>query len=228
MCFSAGASFGAGIVLATVGIASLKKVQTPSQKPFASIPILFAIQQFSEGFLWLSLSNPAHASWQQIPVYVFLAFAQIVWPTWVPFSILMVEKDAKRKRILMLMLGIGMMVSSYLAYCMVVYHLEAQIAAYHIQYTLHFPMAVAWFSGMVYFIPTVLPPFVSGIKRMRILGLTILTSYLITTVFFHEYIISIWCFFAAVLSVMILSIMSVLNKKDTEVHQSVIMKVSPH
>ena len=227
MCFSAGASFGAGVVLGTVGIASLKKVQAPSQIPIASIPLLFAVQQFSEGFLWLSLTNPAHASWQQIPTYVFLVFAQIVWPTWVPFSIMMVETNSKRRNVLKIMLGIGITISAYLAYCMVFYKLEAQIAAHHIQYSLNFPMAFAWFSGVVYFIPTVLPPFVSSIKRMQILGLTILTSYLITTVFFHEYLISIWCFFAAVLSVIVLSIMHVLKKAYTP-HMPVIMKPLPH
>jgi len=227
MCFSAAASFGAGVVLGTVGIASLKKVQLPSQIPFASIPLLFAVQQISEGFLWLSLTNQAYASWQQIPTYVFLVFAQIVWPTWVPFSIMMIEKNNHRRKILVIMLWIGMSLSAYLAYCMVFYHLEAQITSHHIHYTLNFPMAFVWFSGFVYFIPTVLPPFISGIKRMQILGLTILTSYIITTIFFHEYIISIWCFFAAVLSAIVLSIMSVL-KKENEAHLPVIMKVHPH
>jgi len=207
MCFSAGASFGASVILGTVGIASIRKVQEPSQIPLASIPLLFAVQQFSEGFLWLSLTNPEYASWQQIPAYVFLLFAQIVWPTWVPFSILIIEKDRGRRNLLIIMLGVGVTLSVYLAYCMIFYDIRAQVTAHHIQYTLNFPMRFAWFSGIVYFIPTVLPPFFSSIKRMRILGLTILTSYLVTTLFFHEYIISIWCFFAAILSVIVLSIM---------------------
>lgn len=207
MCFSAGASFGASVILGTVGIASIRKVQEPSQIPLASIPLLFAVQQFSEGFLWLSLTNPEYASWQQIPAYVFLLFAQIVWPTLVPFSILIIEKDRGRRNLLIIMLGVGVTLSVYLAYCMIFYDIRAQVTAHHIQYTLNFPMRFAWFSGIVYFIPTVLPPFFSSIKRMRILGLTILTSYLVTTLFFHEYIISIWCFFAAILSVIVLSIM---------------------
>jgi hypothetical protein len=51
MCFSASASFGAGIVLAVIGVATIKKREQPSQIYFATIPFLFSIQQVSEGFL---------------------------------------------------------------------------------------------------------------------------------------------------------------------------------
>ena len=58
MCFSASASFGAGIVLTGIGVASIKKSDTRSKSLFASIPLIFGIQQITEGFLWLALSNP--------------------------------------------------------------------------------------------------------------------------------------------------------------------------
>jgi hypothetical protein len=40
MCFSAGASFTAGTVLAAIGIASVKKATTASQTVFASTLLL--------------------------------------------------------------------------------------------------------------------------------------------------------------------------------------------
>ena len=95
MCFSAGASFGAGVVLSVIGIASLKKVQTPSQIVFASVPLIFSVQQITEGFLWLALSNPAFAFLQQFTTYTFLFFAQVVWPMWVPLAIFLLEKEDK-------------------------------------------------------------------------------------------------------------------------------------
>ena len=91
MCFSASASFGAGIVLSVIGIASLKKVQHASQIPFAALPLIFAIQQFSEGILWLVLPNLEYLILRQVITYVFLFFAQIVWPVWVPFAILLLD-----------------------------------------------------------------------------------------------------------------------------------------
>jgi hypothetical protein len=77
MCFSAIASFGAGIVLAVIGVATIKKATHPSQIIFAGIPLIFCVQQITEGFLWLALANPGNSSLQQFTTYTFLSFAQI-------------------------------------------------------------------------------------------------------------------------------------------------------
>ena len=80
MCFSAGASFGAGAILSVVGVASIRKAQSPSKILFASIPLLFAMQQITEGFLWLSVTDPTYASLEQVTTFGFLFFAQVAWP----------------------------------------------------------------------------------------------------------------------------------------------------
>lgn len=212
MCFSASASFGASIVLGSLGIATLKKARQSLPVPFAAIPLLFAVQQFSEGLLWIGLSDPAHAAWRYFPVYIFLVFAQIIWPSWIPFSVLLIEKNQIRKRILTLLLMLGLAISLYLSYCLFVYDVSAEIRQGHIHYTLHFPLSLTWISGVIYFIPTVISLFASGMKRMWILGLAILTSFVATQLFFEDYVISVWCFFAAVLSVIVLWIISQMNR----------------
>ena len=64
MCFSAGASFSAGVVLSVIGVATIRIVKHPSQLLFACIPIIFAVQQISEGVLWKTLPDPAFATIQ--------------------------------------------------------------------------------------------------------------------------------------------------------------------
>lgn len=216
MCFSAGASFGASVVLGAVGVTTLKNVKTSEQVPFAMIPLIFAVQQAAEGMLWIGLSGTEHASWRHFPVYIFLIFAQLVWPVWAPFSILLLEKDALRKKILYLLLAVGAVTSLYLMYCMFVYDLKAEIQTGHIHYTLDFPLAFAGISGVLYFMPTVLPLFVSSFKRMWILGLAILSSFIITKIYFEEHLISVWCFFAALISVTVLLIL-IKSKKEVNV-----------
>lgn len=209
MCFSAGASFGTSVVLGALGVVTLKKVKEPRQLPFAFIPIMFATQQFSEGLLWIGLSDPAvHSSWQHFPVYIFLVFAQILWPVWIPFSVLLLEKDKIRKSILRILLIMGLSISGYLLYCMFVYDVSAEIRSGHIHYNLNFPVAFTWISGILYFIPTVISLFVSGVKRMPVLGTAIWMSFILTMVFFEDYLISVWCFFAAIISLIILVMVS--------------------
>src|SRR5687768_10161521 len=116
MCFSAGTSFGSVILLSSVGLASLKKTENRSQTFFAAIPLIFAVQQLSEGFLWISLTNGGLKNVETLTTFTFLFFAQIVWPSWVPFAILKLEPNEKRKKLLKVLFGIGLIVSSYLAY----------------------------------------------------------------------------------------------------------------
>lgn len=216
MCFSASVSFGAGAVLAVGGILTLNRVKTSSQYVFATIPMFFAIQQFTEGMVWLSLSNPNFSAWEPGATILFLFFAQVVWPVWVPLSILLLEQNATRKKILAVLLGMGALLSLYLAYCLITYPVKAQISSYHIDYSLSFPLALVWLSGLFYFIPTVISPLLSGRKRVPLLGLAIMASYFFTKIFYTNYVISVWCFFAAIISIIVLFIITEMNKTPVE------------
>ena len=57
MCFSATANFVGSTVLAGVGVVTLTKVKHRRELLFAALPVLFAIHQFIEGFVWLGLDG---------------------------------------------------------------------------------------------------------------------------------------------------------------------------
>jgi hypothetical protein len=201
MCFSATASFGASAILTVAGVAALRKVETKSQIPFAAIPVIFAFQQFTEGFVWLSLNHPDYNDWQKIPITIYLVIAQAVWPFWVPFSFLSIEKDQKRKKALKILVGLGSVVSIFLAYQVLLYPVSAAITPLHIHYALHIPEGIFSIAVIIfYFLATIVPPFLAGGKRMTSLGLLNLMSFIVTVVFFENYVISVWCFFAALIS----------------------------
>lgn len=214
MCFSAGASFGAGIVLSSLGVISMKKAVSPSQKAFASIPFIFAIQQTTEGFLWLALCHSEFQVLRWPATYLFLFFAQVVWPFWVPFSVRKLEKNTKRKEILSLLVGIGALVSSYLAYCLLSFPVAARIDGSHIHYQLEYPEALSKYGSLFYVIATIAPPFFSKVKYMWSLGLAILISYILSELFYTNYIVSVWCFFAAVISVALFAIIRQLSTAE--------------
>lgn len=207
MCFSVEASFGAGIVLSVIGVASLKKAQSPSHLLFASIPLFFAVQQIIEGFLWLALPDPNWAQWHKPLTYLFLIFAQIVWPLWVPVSIVLLEKDGKSHKIQKIFVVLGLLVSVYLGYCLMNYPVGAAIQGYHISYEQDYPKDLRIYIGALYVISTIAPPFFSSIRRMWMLGTTVLISYLIATLFYNHYLVSVWCFFASIISFSVYLIM---------------------
>ena len=207
MCFSAAASFTMGSVLGVIGTFSMKQVRTPSQIAFASIPFLFTIQQFSEGLTWLTNAGKLPLEWQLPLGIFFLAFAQVVWPTWVPLSFWLLEKDKSRKKILLLLVAVAAVLSFYLAYCLASYPVHVMITGHHVGYKLDYPSAGNNFTRVIYFIVIVFPPFISGAKKTGWLGIALLLSFLLSAFFFSEYLISVWCFFAAAISVMVLVVL---------------------
>lgn len=207
MCFSASASFGAGIVLAAISVAAIKKVQKPSQIYFACIPIIFCVQQFSEGFLWLALTKSVYAPLQPIATYMFLFFAQVVWPLWVPFASLKLEKKEENILFQWILVVIGLSVALYLGYCLVTYSIEAKIIGRHISYLQGYPIVFSTYENLLYIIATVAPPLFSEIKKMWILSISIIISYIITTILYVDYVVSVWCFFSSIISISVLIVM---------------------
>jgi len=217
MCFSAGASFGAGVILTTIGVASIKKSESNSQIFFASIPLIFAVQQISEGFLWLALTNSNFAFLKWPATYLFLLIAQVIWPFWVPFSLLKLIKNKKRRKVEKILLLIGILVSLFLAFCLINYRVEAKIMGMHIFYDQDYPKFLSNYGGIFYVIATIIPPFLSKYKRMCAFGTAILISYIITHIYYPENTVSVWCFFASVISISVYSVLFEMKKSKENI-----------
>ena len=215
MCFSAGASFGASAIVAVAGVVSIKKIKTKRQIMFASIPILFSMQQLSEGFVWLTFTHREYLQWQNIPVMIFLFLAQVLWPVWVPLSMLLVEKEGRRRIALKILACVSLVLAPLQAYRLFFYPFDAQPTLNHIHYSLDFSIPhYGFILNIFYFLATIVPPFLATSKRIRMLGILNLASFIVTVIFFGKDVISVWCFFAAFLSLMVILAMNELNGKS--------------
>jgi hypothetical protein len=200
MCFSAEASFAGGVIISAIGVAVVTKVHKPSQLLFACIPLFFGLQQFTEGVLWLTIPNPEYVSIQKIATYLFLIMADVLWPAIIPLSVLLMESSARKRKILWILLITGLSVSVYYTFCLLLLNVTPQIMGYHILYNTDFPKFVAMPVFILYLIATITPLFVSSIQRTHLLGVLMFFSCLVTAIFFTQYLTSVWCFFAALIS----------------------------
>jgi hypothetical protein len=208
MCFSAGASFAGGIVISAIGVATLGKASKPAQKLFAGIPLLFGFQQFAEGVLWVTLRADGHERLQNTATYIFLITALVLWPVMIPLSMWLMEEVKRRKKILAGLMVTGGILSLFYAFCLISYNVTPQIQGFHIQYIDEFPRTLVDIAFIFYLASTIAPLFVSSIKRMWLFGILTTVSYLVTSIFFAQYLTSIWCFFAALISVVIYWVLS--------------------
>ena len=208
MCFSAGASFAGGVIISAVGVATVRKVRKPTQRLFAGIPLLFGFQQFAEGVLWVTLRSGGHDWLQNAATYIFLITALVIWPVMIPLSIWFIEEVKKRKKILAGLIVTGGILSLFYAFCLISYDVTPQINGFHIQYVDEFPRTLVDIAFLFYLASTVAPLFVSSVRRMWLVGILMTVSFLVTRIFFAQYLTSVWCFFAALISVVIYWIIS--------------------
>ena len=200
MCFSAPASFTASAVLTTLGIGLLYKIKNKHLALLALIPLFFALQQASEGFVWLFLSSPD--SWPMaIAKNIYLFFALSFWPIWVPLALWCAEKIVWRRRIFMISFGLGVLLSIFLSAA--IPHMTAIPYCKSIQYFDHIRKNSPFNNLAVIAYPatTALPLFFSSIKKMWMLGIFVLLSACVIIEIDRHFYISMWCFFAALSSV---------------------------
>ena len=203
MCYSAGASFAAGVIISAVGVATVIVVHKPSQRLFAIIPLLFAIQQFAEGCLWLTLQSSDYELVNNICNYIFLITAQVIWPVLMPLSVLLMEKESKRRRLLRILFVAGMALSLYYGFYLLTSNVTSEILNCHILYTIESPKTLSLPIFILYLATTIAPLFISSVKRMYLMGILILFSLVIALFFYKVHLTSVWCFFAAVISIVI-------------------------
>lgn len=221
MCFSAEASFAGGATLLVIGATTVRKVTKPSQVVFAAIPILFGLQQIAEGFLWISLPNPDSIMMQQVSAHMFLLVSNVLWPSIVPLAIYRLEENVRLKKIMKGFLITGILVSAYYAFLLVTKEVNPQIIGHHIKYNANFPSTLGIIVTLLYIIVTIVPLFMTSLKSIRMFGILMFTSCFITAIFYIHYLTSVWCFFAAIISISIYWVMKNMNRKVPESSASI-------
>ena len=200
MCFSATASFSTGIVLLGIGTLTLKAAKQPRELVFAAIPMLFAIQQLSEGVIWLTFRYDA-PQLNVVMTHLYSFFSHVLWPAYVPIAVLLIEPPGGRRRTLLAFVIAGVGVAVYLLYFLVAFPIISRPVGQHIEYlSPHFFAAEVM---TLYLLATTVSPLVSAHRIVKFFGALALLSFGAAYYFYAAWFISIWCFFAALLSVLV-------------------------
>ena len=203
MCFSATASFAAGALLLGIGTLTLKAVRRRRELPFAAIPMLFAIQQLSEGAIWLTFSHDAPLI-NVVMTHVYSFFSHVLWPAYMPVAVLLiepVESPQLRRRTLLVLVVAGLAVGAYLLYVLAAFPVVSMLAGQHIEYVSPHFFGTAVMT--LYLLSTTVSPVLSAHRMVKIFGALALLSFAGVYYFYANWFISVWCFFAALLSLVV-------------------------
>ena len=203
MCFSATASFSAGALLLGIGTLTLRSAMATHQRsalPFAAIPLLFAIQQLTEGVIWLTFTADVPLlNWVMTHVYSF--FSHVLWPAYVPLAVWLIEPPGRRRHLLVVFAAGGVAVAAYLLYVLVAFPVVSKPTGQHVEYdSPHFYAALTM---TLYLLSTTTSPLFSTHRWVNAFGALALLAFGAAYYFYAQWFISVWCLFAALLSAVI-------------------------
>jgi hypothetical protein len=197
MCFSPEISFATSAALTTVGALTVKKVKYKKDYLVACFPILFGLQQFCEGIIWVTLQKEEYKVFHIMSRNLYMFFAFIFWPIAFPYFTQAFETNRIRKKLIQFLIFPGIALSSWYLYAMV-------FIGYGVVYRGSLIYYLKINNGMmtrfVYLALTTLPTALSSDKNLRVLSVLCLLSFLLADIFYLQYFASTWCFFAAIIS----------------------------
>ena len=204
MCFSPEVSFTAAAVLVPAGGYAMALAWRTDRRYLAlcALPLLFGVQQFLEGMVWIS----GDAGVDRIRAWstAYLFFAWIGWPVWVPFSVYWLEPPRRQPVYLIAaiagaILGAGQFLP-YLAHggWVQTSFMPGAIVYGGTEMVRMIIGKVPTYS--IYLVLVIVPSLLATDRRVKIFGLLIAFAFATTWLFFRYAYISVFCFWGAVMS----------------------------
>jgi hypothetical protein len=201
-----------------MGAASVARSSSKRSALFAATPLLFAAQQASEGVVWFTMNDAAHATMHHVAVFAFLGFALVVWPLWVPLSVQLIERSETRRRILWLLFAIGVVAAAGAVVLLTRSRPIAVVTGHSIRYDRAGDTKgiVELLILLLYILPAIVPLFVSAAYLTRTIGVLLVIALVATALIERTALASVWCFFAAMLSGLVWVAVARADKYESE------------
>ncbi len=201
MCFSATASFVGSAVLGVIGVATLSEVKHRRQILFAAIPLLFAVHQMTEGFVWLGLNHSLPERVTAEAAAAYLMYAQGLLPFLLPLSVFLIEPTARRRRRMLVFSLLGGFLGLYLMWGLIAYSMQVSERHHSIIYLN--PVTNTDTVAVLYVVATCGALFFSGFRDLVVLGAVNLGGLIVVMLVMRYAFTSVWCAYAAVISAFI-------------------------
>lgn len=200
MCFSAEADATMGIVIGVIAIDSARHVRDRSQLPLAALPVVLAVHQLMEVFVWWGLDGIVARSVGHAAVYAYLAVAYGI-PLLVPRAVASVEPDDARRRVIEALAVVAAVVAVVLLAGVATGPVGATDAGDHIAYSARLFHGGALTA--IYVVSTLGCLLISSHRFLVVYGLLNLVAVGVLAWLTASGFVSLWCAWAAVTSIII-------------------------
>lgn len=201
MCFSVEADIVAGVVLLPLAAVSLREVRQLREVPFASLPLLFALHQFVEAFVWARYDDRAGSeTLGHAAALLYVGYAMVVLPTLFPLSVLLLEPRGDRFRVAPFV-ALGLVMSTVFAVEVFSEPVTVIVHAHALEYATGISHGGVLSVG--YVVAVIGPAVLSGYRSVAVFGLVNLAGLLLVAAVYLDAFASLWCLYAALSSAFI-------------------------
>jgi hypothetical protein len=201
MCFSPTASFVSAALIGAIGVATLRHVREPRTALFAATPLLFALHQFTEGLVWLGLQGRIGPIGRDHVAFLFTLYAQGLLPFLMPLAVMLMEPAGRRRRIIIGLTAIGAVAASWDAYGLI--FLPSRLFVDHHSIAYRNEMTGNLLISLLYILAACGALLLSSYRVVRWYGVVNVIALTIVEIVRSEVFASVWCFYAALMSVML-------------------------
>lgn len=202
MCFDATASFAGGIVVTGLAVTTVRLVRDRRELWFASLPLIFGIHQILEGIIWRQVDQSTELSVRSPAVEAWLFIAWFLLPIWLPLSVRAFEPDQRKRTWMTALAVLGAITGTFLYLSSMAYATDVIVNGHHLEYRL--PFHPGWPMGIPYVTATCLPLLLSSRRFVNRFGVAMVLSMGVSVAIAAKEFSSVWCFFAALLSISLL------------------------
>jgi hypothetical protein len=202
VCFSPQGDLIGGIVVGAIGIDVIRHVDwRREQLALAALPLLLAAHQLDETFVWWGLQGHVPAGVGRVAMWVYLLFAFVVLPVYVPIAVWRLEPPGRRRTAMVPFIAVGTVVSVVLLATMVKGPVTASLGNYHVSYGtgLHAGFGIV----VAYVVATCGSLLFSSVRIVAVFGLVNLAAVAVLAHLAISGFASLWCAWAAVTSAVI-------------------------
>ena len=188
-------------MLGAIGVATLSEVKDRRELLLGAVPCLFALHEFIEGFVWLGLDGTLSPQVAHNAGAAFMLYAQGILPFLLPFAVFLIEPTKRLRKRMMGFVILGGVLALYLMWGLIAYPLQISDQSHSVVYIN--VITNTTLVAILYVVATCGALFFSGFRKLVLLGWFNLAGLLVVMFMKRYAFTSVWCAYAAVLSVVV-------------------------
>jgi hypothetical protein len=187
--------------IGVVGLLTLRRVSAPREVALALLPLLFALHQFTQGFVWLGMQHLIHPRALHMAETIFVFYAQGLLTFLVPLAVWLIEPPGTRRSMIVILVLMGGLLTVYTMWGLAVQPTSVRVDGHTLIYDNTWTEKT-WIA-VIYILTTCGSLILSSSVAVQLFGWVNIFGLTGVFIVWPYAFTSLWCLYAAAVSVLL-------------------------